>query len=124
MMPRLIARVPKRQAEAEAKEWLAAVGLDHRFTHRPGELSGGEQQRVALARALVNQPKLLLADEPTGNLDGRTSDGIHSLFEQINQEYRTAMLIVTHNRELAYQMPKQLEMVDGTLIEQGSVSKQ
>ena len=115
MIPRLISQIPKKQAAEEAKAMLESVGLAHRFTHRPGELSGGEQQRVALARALVNRPRMLLADEPTGNLDGRTSDEIHALFDKVNENYGTAMLIVTHNRALAARMPKQLEMRDGSL---------
>ena len=119
MMPRLISRVPKAKAESEAKDWLNAVGLSHRLTHRPGELSGGEQQRVALARALVNQPRLLMADEPTGNLDGQTSAEIHALFDRINAEHGTAMLVVTHDRDFAAQMPRQLEMRDGVLIAEG-----
>ncbi len=114
-MPLLIARKPKQAARAEAERWLISVGLQDRMTHRPGELSGGEQQRVALARALVTQPKILMADEPTGNLDSRTSDGIHALFERINQESGTAMLVVTHNRSLAERMPRCLEMADGNL---------
>jgi len=115
MIPRLISQIPRKQAAEDAKACLESVGLAHRFTHRPGELSGGEQQRVALARALVNRPRMLLADEPTGNLDGGTSDEIHALFDEINETYGTAMLIVTHNRSLAARMPIQLEMRDGRL---------
>ena len=115
MMPALIARQAKSEAADRARYWLGAVGLTERLAHRPGELSGGEQQRVALARSLMNNPKLLLADEPTGNLDSVTSDGIHRLFEQINDEHGTAMMVVTHNRALAARMPRCLTMVDGTL---------
>lgn len=118
MMPLLIRRTPRAEAQRRAEEWLAAVGLEHRLTHRPGELSGGEQQRVALARALVTQPALVLADEPTGNLDSRTSEGIHQLFGRINAEHGTAMLIVTHNPRLARVMPRRLRMEDGLLVEE------
>ncbi len=117
MMPALIGRVDRTQAEKDAKELLDTVGLSHRLTHRPGELSGGEQQRVALARALMGRPKLLLADEPTGNLDSQTSEGIHTLFESLNENHGTAMLVVTHNATLAERMPRCLRMVDGVLVE-------
>jgi lipoprotein-releasing system ATP-binding protein len=118
MMPALIRRVPKREARAAAERWLEAVGLTHRLTHRPGELSGGEQQRVALARALASEPALLLCDEPTGNLDSQTSRGIHELFKQVNVEHGTAVLVVTHNAELAAMMPRCLRMKDGQLVEE------
>ncbi len=117
MMPALIQRVPRRRAIERSAEMLTAVGLAERLTHRPGELSGGEQQRVALARALVMRPKLLLADEPTGNLDTETGAEIHNLFFSLNERYRTTMLIVTHNPELAGRMPRRIRMVDGRLLE-------
>ena len=115
LMPALIAKQDRRHAEAEAKELLDAVGLSHRLSHRPGELSGGEQQRVALARALMGKPRLLLADEPTGNLDSQTSEDIHTLFDTLNEAHGTAMLVVTHNPTLAGRMPRKLEMRDGLL---------
>jgi lipoprotein-releasing system ATP-binding protein len=117
MMPRLILRESRANAQAEAKRLLDAVGLSDRLTHRPGELSGGEQQRVALARALVNRPKLLMADEPTGNLDAKTSGHIHALFDQVNEDFGTAMLVVTHSQDFARHIPRQLEMHDGVLVE-------
>lgn len=110
MMPALVARVPKAQAMKRAKELLGEVGLGHRLDHRPGELSGGEQQRVALARALVNEPRLLLADEPTGNLDERTGAGIHELIERLNQERGITALVVTHNPRLALRMPRRVQL--------------
>ena len=118
MMPALIARMPKKTAADNAKRWLDAVGLSHRLDHRPGELSGGEQQRTALARALVADPKLLLADEPTGNLDSTTSGAIHELFDQLNRDAGTAMLVVTHNMDLAARMPRRLLMRDGSLVDE------
>jgi lipoprotein-releasing system ATP-binding protein len=119
MMPGLILRKNPKQCKEEALALLNLVGLSHRTTHKPSELSGGEQQRVALARALVNQPKLLLADEPTGNLDRKTSEEIHMLLEDVNQKQNITLLIVTHNPELAGMMPRQLKMRDGQLILDG-----
>jgi lipoprotein-releasing system ATP-binding protein len=113
MMPGLIRGERRKDVQKRAEDLLEEVGLTHRLTHRPGELSGGEQQRVALARALIQRPKLVLADEPTGNLDSKTSDAIHSLFFQLNENRGTTFLIVTHNRELASRMPRQISMTDG-----------
>ncbi|MFN3198674.1 MAG: ABC transporter ATP-binding protein [Bradymonadia bacterium] len=118
MLPGLIRRWTKKKARVEAERFLEEVGLSHRLTHRPGELSGGEQQRVALARALVSRPKLLLADEPTGNLDSNTSNEIHALFDRLNAEHGTAMLVVTHSQELARRMPRRLRMSDGRLLDE------
>ena len=115
MMPALIARMSQSEAKKRASELLERVGLSHRLTHRPSELSGGEQQRVSLARALVNHPPLLLADEPTGNLDGVTSAEIHDLLTSVNREQGTALVIVTHSEELARSMPRRLKMVDGRI---------
>ena len=115
MMPALIARMSQSEAKKRASELLERVGLSHRLTHRPSELSGGEQQRVSLARALVNHPPLLLADEPTGNLDGVTSAEIHDLLTSVNREQGTALVIVTHSEDLASSMPRRLKMVDGRI---------
>ena len=120
MMPQLIQRVARRTAEERALSLLHLVGLAERVTHRPGELSGGEQQRVALARAVVMKPRLLLADEPTGNLDTVTGEAILELFERLNRELNMAMMVVTHSPELANRMPRRLRMVDGRIEERGA----
>ena len=122
MMPALIQRVPVSQARSRAKELLERVGVAHRMTHRPGKLSGGEQQRVALVRALIMKPSLVLADEPTGNLDTSTSQEMHQLFFEFNREFGTTMLVVTHNRELAASMPRTVRMVDGRMEENESAA--
>ena len=113
MMPALIQGASITAARTRANDILGRVGLKHRLTHRPSELSGGEQQRVALARAMVLEPSLLLADEPTGNLDRATGEAIHQLFLELNQERGSTLLVVTHNPDLAALMPRRLRMVDG-----------
>jgi lipoprotein-releasing system ATP-binding protein len=113
MMPGLVQGRPKRDLEPRARALLEEVGLRERLLHRPGELSGGEQQRVALARALVLEPKLLLADEPTGNLDSATSVQIHDLFFAINKQRGTTIVVVTHNLALAASMPRVVTLRDG-----------
>ncbi|NJK88978.1 MAG: ABC transporter ATP-binding protein [Myxococcales bacterium] len=115
MMPVLIHRVSTTEAERRARAMLDRVGLGSRSKHRPGELSGGEQQRVSIARALVMQPRLLLADEPTGNLDEETADGIHRLLDEMNDELDLTIVLVTHRSELAQRVPRQLQMQDGVL---------
>ena len=115
MMPGLIQGKKRRAVEYRAKELLDEVGLSHRLSHRPGELSGGEQQRVAFARALVMEPKLVMADEPTGNLDSKTSEAIHKLFFDLNESRGTTFLIVTHSRDLADRMPRKVSMRDGRI---------
>jgi lipoprotein-releasing system ATP-binding protein len=114
-MPALIARVSKKKAISMAKEMLARVGLEKRMIHRIGELSGGEQQRVAIARALIMKPKLLLADEPTGNLDLNTGEAIFDLLLQLNREEGLSMVVVTHNAKLAKKMSRQMELADGRI---------
>jgi lipoprotein-releasing system ATP-binding protein len=116
IMPALIARSSKKRATEMAREILTKVGLQKRLRHRIGELSGGEQQRVAIARALIMGPKLLLADEPTGNLDRITGEGIVDLLMQLNEEEGLAMVIATHNQHLAKRMSRQKEIVDGRLL--------
>lgn len=114
-MPLLIAGLAPKLAEQEAAKMLEQVGLAKRGKHRPSELSGGERQRVAIARALINKPALVLADEPTGNLDQRTTNEIFDLINTLNQQQKTAFLIVTHDLTLAARMSNQLEMRDGHL---------
>jgi len=113
MMPGLIQNKGRGAIETRALALLEEVGLRDRALHRPGELSGGEQQRVALARALVLEPKLILADEPTGNLDSATSKSIHELFFQVNKQRGTTLVIVTHNMALADSMPRKITLKDG-----------
>ncbi len=116
-MPLLIGGEKPAKAKQAAKELLTRVGLDHRLEHRPSELSGGERQRVAIARALVNKPSLVLADEPTGNLDHTTALGIYDLMRELNQKSGTAFLVVTHDSELAAKMDRQMHMQDGLLVQ-------
>jgi lipoprotein-releasing system ATP-binding protein len=115
MMPALIQRIPRRKAEQVARDMLERVGLSQRLDHRPVELSGGEQQRVALARALVLGPRLLLADEPTGNLDDQTSEGIHRLLFDLNRSLGMTTVIVTHNAKLAALLGRILYLRSGQI---------
>ncbi len=115
MMPQLIAGRPMAAARERARDLLDQVGLAARTTHRPSELSGGEQQRVAVARALANQPKVLLADEPSGNLDTHTSEQLHDLFFRLRAEHSVALVLATHNRELADRADRVLRVRDGKL---------
>jgi lipoprotein-releasing system ATP-binding protein len=115
MMPGLIQGRSQREMQGPATSLLREVGLEHRSTHRPGELSGGEQQRVALARALVLSPRLILADEPTGNLDSATSDSMQSLFFEINAKHGTSIVVVTHDVHFASTMPRIVTMKDGRI---------
>jgi len=117
MLPALIQRESLPEARERAAAALHEVGLGDRQAHRPGELSGGEQQRVALARALVLKPRLLLADEPTGNLDEATGEGIHQLLVELNQRLGIAAIVVTHNPRLAERMPRRLRLWEGQVVE-------
>ena len=115
MMPGLIKGLGQEIARESAEAILIRVGLKDRLFHRVGKLSGGEQQRVALARALVLNPLILLADEPTGNLDKRNSDQVHELILELNQELRMTLVVVTHNMELASYMSHSVTIIDGKL---------
>ncbi|MCD6562212.1 MAG: ABC transporter ATP-binding protein [Deltaproteobacteria bacterium] len=117
MMPALIARYPRKRALNIATDVLKKVGLENRLSHRAGELSGGEQQRTAIARALIMNPSLILADEPTGNLDWSTGQEVGDLLTRLNEEEEMAMVIVTHNLRLAEKMERQFEIVDGGFSE-------
>jgi lipoprotein-releasing system ATP-binding protein len=116
VMPQMIAGKSRTEAAVEAKRLLTAMGLGERLTHRPSQLSGGEQQRVAIARALANKPRILLADEPTGNLDPRTSGGVFDALLQITRAEGLAALIATHNFQLAARMDRSLVLHQGTLV--------
>lgn len=115
-MPLLIGNHPIKQAQQQAVDLLKRVGLGHRVEHKPGELSGGERQRAAVARALINKPKCVLADEPTGNLDSKTADQIYQLMLELNQELQVSFLVVTHDPELAGRMDHVLHMEDGLIV--------
>jgi len=117
MMPALIAGTKSAEAQAEATKLLKLLGLAARTDHKPGTLSGGEQQRVAIARALINRPAIVLADEPTGNLDSHNAQDIHELFFQLRNELKQTFLIVTHNEKLAQMADRELVMKDGEIIQ-------
>ena len=116
MMPALISGMPKKQAHEKASQLLAEVGLDHRLKHKPGELSGGEQQRVAIARALVMEPEILLADEPTGNLDTETGKKIEDILVNLNMIKKITLIVVTHNKLLADRMSGRIGLRDGKIL--------
>lgn len=118
MMPALIAGHPRSAAEKQAKELLKFVGMEHRLEHRPSELSGGEQQRVAIARAVILRPKLLLADELTGNLDSTNRNNVMELLVRLNQATGVSVLLVTHDMEIARKMHRVLPMKDGLFVKQ------
>ncbi len=115
MLPMLIAGLKRSIAEKEAKERLAYLGLEHRFSHKPGQLSGGEQQRVSIARALAMKPSVILADEPSGNLDSKNAKHIHELFLKMRDDFDLTFLIVTHNLELAQLADRRVELADGRI---------
>jgi lipoprotein-releasing system ATP-binding protein len=116
MMPLLIAGEPDSRARSRAEELLAAVGLAGRMSHRPNQLSGGEQQRAAVARALAADPLVVLADEPSGNLDSGNSERLHQLFAHLSREFETALVVVTHNRLLAARADRVLSLEGGRLV--------
>ncbi len=113
MMPCLIQGIPKKESVSRAEAILTLVGLKERLSHKPGELSGGEQQRVAVARALVLEPRVLLADEPTGNLDGKTGESVFDLLQEMNRIKGVTLIVVTHNLRLAEKLSRQIQLVDG-----------
>jgi lipoprotein-releasing system ATP-binding protein len=114
-MPLLIAKKAIKQANELAMSMLDKVGLSHRYKHKPAELSGGERQRVAIARALVTQPKLILADEPTGNLDQKTGESIYQLLSDLREQMHTSFVVVTHDTQLAKRLDRSLNLIDGCL---------
>lgn len=116
-IPAFIKNTSKSVAEKRAKELLDFLGLSHRYHHKPSELSGGEQQRVAVARALVNNPSVIFADEPSGNLDSESADNLHKLFFRLRDEFGQTFVIVTHNEELAEMADRKLTMVDGKMVD-------
>ena len=116
MMPCLIQGIPKKESVSRAEAILTLVGLKERLSHKPGELSGGEQQRVAVARALVLEPKVLLADEPTGNLDGKTGESVFDLLRELNRIKGVTLIVVTHNLRLAEKLSRQIQLVDGRAL--------
>ena len=115
-IPAFIKGTPKTEAEKKAKELLEFLGLSHRINHKPNELSGGEQQRVAVARALINNPKIIFADEPSGNLDSESAETLHNLFFKLRDQFGQTFVIVTHNQELANMADRKLVMVDGKMV--------
>ena len=116
MLPARILGTPERKARDRARELLTAIGLGDRRRHLPGELSGGERQRIAVARALMNEPKVVLADEPSGNLDERHSEQLHEMFVRLNREFGQSFVVVTHDLSLAAMAPRRLVMHDGRLL--------
>lgn len=116
-LPAFIRNTNKAEAEKRAKELMSYLGLSHRLTHKPNQLSGGEQQRVAVARALINQPKVIFADEPSGNLDSKNAEELHALFFQLRKEFGQTFVIVTHNEELANLTDRKLIMHDGRFVQ-------
>ncbi len=114
-IPAFIKRTPKSEAEARARELLSFLGLSERADHKPAELSGGEQQRVAVARSLINNPGVIFADEPSGNLDSESAENLHKLFFELREEFGQTFVIVTHNEELANMADRKLIMVDGKI---------
>ena len=123
MLPALLKGGDKKEIEEKAKRLLKEVGLENRFYHKPSELSGGEKQRAAISRALINDPEILLADEPTGNLDEETSNNIHNLFKKINVEKKQTIIVVTHSRELSNITDKKYYLKGGKLFLEGKTQE-
>ncbi len=121
-LPAFIKKSNKSEAEKRAKELLDFLGLSHRYHHKPAELSGGEQQRVAVARALINNPAIIFADEPSGNLDSESADNLHRLFFDLRDKFGQTFIIVTHNKELANMADRKLTMVDGKIVDKITVT--
>tara|TARA_R110000782_G_scaffold225917_1_gene312752 strand:- start:1447 stop:2127 length:681 start_codon:yes stop_codon:yes gene_type:complete len=120
-LPAFIKKTPKADAEKRATELLDFLGLSHRYNHKPSELSGGEQQRVAVARALINNPSIIFADEPSGNLDSESADNLHKLFFELREKFGQTFVIVTHNEELAEMADRKLTMVDGKILDKAII---
>ena len=120
-IPAFIHNTPKEKAEERAKELLGFLGLENRALHKPGELSGGEQQRIAVARSLINNPAVIFADEPSGNLDTESAENLHRLFFQLRDEFQQTFVIVTHNEELADMADRKITMQDGKIIDKHEI---
>jgi lipoprotein-releasing system ATP-binding protein len=120
-IPAYIHNNPKEEAEERAKELLGFLGLKNRANHKPGELSGGEQQRIAVARALINNPAVIFADEPSGNLDSESAENLHKLFFKLRDEFQQTFVIVTHNEELADMADRKITMQDGKIIDKKEI---
>jgi lipoprotein-releasing system ATP-binding protein len=116
-IPAFIARIPRKEAEDKAKEILSFLNISHRLDHKPNELSGGEQQRVAVARALINDPSVILADEPSGNLDTKSKEELHNLFFSLRDKYQPSIVIVTHDHDLADKADRKLTLRDGIFVD-------